>query len=47
MASSAQKVVVFVLRGVLYGLLSTKSGGICSKRDALWPLQHKEGWYLC
>ena len=39
MSSSAQKGVVFVLRGVLNVLLSTKSGGICAegqKRRADW-----------
>ena len=46
MSSSAQKVVVFVLREMLYDFLSTKRGGICSKRDALCPPQHKKWWYL-
>ena len=37
---------LFLFGSIKCVLLSTKSGGFCSKRDALCPPQHKKWWFL-
>ena len=37
---------LFLFGSINCVLLSTKRGGICSKRCALCPPQHKKGWFL-